>query len=200
MYVYLRVRNSAGVDIPIEDVISADLKKRGYKVTQDLSKAWYYLNVDVRHVDKGRPPDLGTVATGGYIGSPHQAGTSPQAPGSPAASRAFSSQIGSRDASMVVDIVSGERVPKGTIVREVGTHGSQSQGEGGDSLTRSGTAGKGATAGTGSFDSQRVTTEDIFVFYANRAAAITKLSQAELDEAMPSLTQKLGKAMASALP
>lgn len=200
MYVYLRVRNSAGLDVPIEGAIAADLQARGYKVTQELDKAWYYLNIDIRHVDKGRLPNLGTIAAGSSIGQPGQESKWAPSPASPAATKSFSQQVSAADVCMVVDIVSGERVPKGKIVRQVSTRGAQGQGEGGDALTRGSTPGRGASAESGSIDTQEVTTEDIFVFYANRAAAITKNRRVKVDEALPVLTQRLGKAMASALP
>ena len=200
MCVYLRVRNSAGIEVPLQAVIASDLKARGYRVTQNLEDAWYYLNVDVRHVNKGRLPDLGAVATGGSVGAPASSRTGQSPANSQAASRSFAQQVSSGDVSMVVDIVAGERVPKGTITREVSNRGTQTQGESGDGATRGGSSSKGSATGTLSVDVQQVTTEDILVFYANRAAAVTKNSRVDLDEALPSLTQRLGKAMASALP
>ncbi|MCB1102022.1 MAG: hypothetical protein KDL10_06645, partial [Kiritimatiellae bacterium] len=51
MTVYLRVRNSAGLDVPLKENIESDLISRGYRVVNTIEGAWYYLNIDVRHID-----------------------------------------------------------------------------------------------------------------------------------------------------
>lgn len=200
MSVYLRVRNSAGVEVPLQAMIETELENRGYRVVSSMEEAWYYLNIDVRHIDKGKLPDLGNIATGGSNAADYGAPTATSFGKTSTFDKNFNRQVESSDTAMVVDIISGERVPKGTIVREVRTTGSQGQDAGVDPLTQGRTGNRSADEGNASVSTQSVTTEDDFVFYANRAVAITKIRSIELEEALPSLTERLGKAMASALP
>ena len=211
MTVLFRYRNSFGSDVNIESMIITNMLMRGYCIVKTMDEAQYYLNVDIRHISKGKIPDLGTLPAGGISSATPPAPEKSSGLFASAAkkgAKTVANEVTSYDASLVVDVVSGERVPTNVIVRTVNAAATRGSAEIKAQATDQ--VKSGGAAGSGVVDTQSVTTEDHFIFYANRAVAIISIQNAKMvfsdiktidfQDAKPILQQRIAKAVASALP
>jgi Enterobacterial TraT complement resistance protein len=208
MVAFVRVRDSSGSGLDINQEVQQAIEALGYKVTRNIDEAQYILNCDVRYygenakVDGGRATmaaGIGGGIVGGVIG--HQSGRTGEGAviGAAATGLLFNTLAQRnkiREFDAVVDVRIGERIEGG--VRTTRRAGDE------QTMSHSGAATMGGldtgSSRGGSEEEQRAVTEEDFLYHQNRLVTyVSKLNLAP-DEADPALREHLVKALSNVLP
>jgi hypothetical protein len=210
MYVYCRVRNSAGADVELEDAIKEALQDRDYRLTRNLDEAQFTISADLRYLGETATKKYDAVIAGGAIGAGtgavigHNVGDNNTGVGAVAGAAAgallgdiIANRNKQREYSLVVDVRLGERIHGGVSTNRSGD----------DSQTTSSRAGastgggleSGSARGTTS-ETQSVELTEDFLNHQNRVIAKAESMNLTLAQAEPTLTRRLSKAIASSLP
>ncbi len=214
MYVYSRMRNSAGADIDefgFEDGLNDALERHGYRLTRNIDEAQFILNADLRFLgdaaDKRFDAVVGGAAVGAGAGAVigHNVGKNNTGGGAligAAAGALLGDIIANRNKqriyTLVVDVSLGERI-RGGVNTTRGTEAEENV-RSSTGVTNTGGSYEAGSARSGSSESQSVQLQEDFLYHDNRVIASAERLNLTLPEAEPPLTDRLTRAIAGALP
>ncbi len=213
MTLYFRMRNSSGSDldeVELQDLIKNAFASKGYTITNDISKAQYYLNADIRHFGETTGNDdakilRGGSALGGAIagavignavsGSRHAGGVGAVAGGVVAYGgieilRGRNKPI---KFSIVLDLQIGERI-EGGVTTTNSTDNRQNIGQ------AAGAIGESGSSSTNQQQTQSLTRKKDFLHHKNTAITSAIKMNLMLDEATPAIYKKLTRSLSNTLP
>jgi hypothetical protein len=203
MYVYCRIRNSAGADVDLRRQILDEIEAQGYRITRDIDEAQFTINADLRYfgetATKAHDAAVGSAIIGGAAGAVvgHQSGSTGEGAIIGAVAGALLGDIidkrnKDRKISLIVDVTIGERIA-GDVRTRRGSKSDQSV------ATYTGGQESGRSS-AGSHESQSVELTEEFLYHTNRVIAKAERMNLTLPEAEPVLSRRLSRAIASSLP
>lgn len=210
MYVYCRVRNSAGAEVELEDAIKEALQNREYRLTRNLEEAQFTINADLRYMGETATKKYDALIGGAAVGAGagavigHNVGDNNTGIGAVAGAAAgailgdiVANRNKQREFSLVVDVRLGERIRGGVSTSRGGDDSQTTTSRVGAST--GGGLESGSARGTSS-DTQNVQLTEDFLNHQNRVIAKAVSLNLTLVQAEPTLTRRLSKAIASSLP
>ena len=214
MSIYVRYRNSSGEDLDIRDDVFEEIKKSGYKITQNIDEANYVLIADLRYVGLKAKDGYGHAVFGAILGAVagavigHQVGgggTTEQVVGGGlgailggTAGKALDNRNKIITVDMVVDLSLGERI-KGGINTKRSTSTNQTTSQAARAKTQEGSHESGSSSTKYSESTEFEQKEDFF-YHENRFIATAKKLALTYEEARDSLSGKMSRAIANSLP
>jgi outer membrane lipoprotein SlyB len=203
--VYVRVKNSAGIDIDFAKVVQVEIMQQGYIITYDPSQASYILVADIRdlrektikHADGAVAGAVGGAVVGGVIGNNTNAGTGPGA----VIGGIFGALLGStadnrnkdREYIFTVDTSVGERM-------DVGVETTKTNNNITNLNSRAGATGESGSSHSSGSESQFYQAQEDFYFHTNRMIITARSLNLRLNDAAPILIRRASLAIASTLP
>ncbi len=208
MTVYLRVVNSSGTELPsLKQTLASNFEQAGYRITDNIDDAHFYLVADTRFYGENRQKDGGGAlltgaAVGGVAGAVigHNVGSGHIGTGAvagaalgAAALHVIANRNKMVEINLAVDLRIGERTTQTVkTLRKTDTSAETTHSE---RVLAEGGRDKGTTTQT-----QSVETQDDFLFHTNRVVAHVRKMGLTADEALPFLQQRLSSAVGSVLP
>jgi uncharacterized lipoprotein YajG len=208
--VYVASRSSSGVDVELKSSVEHQFKQRGYRITGYIEEAQFIVDADLRHFGEHRETRNAGAATGAVIGAAAGGITGnnvdkfDRTTGAVAGAilgGALGHILDNRNkivkVDLIVDVTIGERIADG-----VKTNRSSSSSAGTDQREPYTSEGYGESGHheSSSSEDQSVTVDNDFLYHNNQVVASARKMDLTLAEAQPALTDRLSRAIASALP
>ena len=209
MYVYCRIRNSSGADIDLRNQILDEIESQGYQVTRDIDEAQFTINADLRYFGESATKEHDALIGSAVLGGVGGAVIGKQAGGRTGEGAVIGAAAGAllgniidnrnkdREISLIVDVTIGERIAGGVQTQRGSDAGQDVASRNAASLPGGRETG---SSSAGSSESQNVELREDFLYHNNRVITSAKRINLTLPEAEPSLSRRLSRAIASALP
>ncbi len=209
MYVFCRVKNSSGTDVDLRRAILDEVEAQGYRLTRNVDEAQFTLTADLRYLGetatKQHDAVVGSAIIGGIAGAVignNSGGRTGEGAAIGAVAGALLGDVTEkrnkdREFTLVVDVIIGERIRGGVNTTREGNQSGSVQSS---NAQRTGAGYETGRSDAGSSERQIYETTEEFLYHENRVTASAKRLNLTLEEATPSLTRRLSRAISSALP